>query len=98
MPIQVIIKRKWQTDKHEELIPLLAELRSRAKKQPGYISGETLRSLDDPEDYMVVSKWETADDWHKWLQSKERWDLQGQVDSLIGERTFYEIFEAVSHE
>jgi heme-degrading monooxygenase HmoA len=97
MPIQVIIKRKWQTNKHEELIALLTELRTRAKKQPGYISGETLRSLDDPEDYMVVSKWETADDWQKWLQSKERRDLQGQVDSLIGERTFYEIFEAVSH-
>lgn len=97
MPIQVIIKRKWQTDKHDELIPLLTEIRARAKKQPGYISGETLRSLDAPEDYMVVSKWETADNWQRWLQSKERRDLQGQVDSLIGERTFYEIFEAVSH-
>jgi len=97
MPVQVIIKRKWQVDNPTELLPLLTELRSRAKEQPGYISGETLRSLDDPEDYMVVSKWETADDWKKWLQSKERRDLQGKVDSLIGERTFYEIFEAVSH-
>ena len=97
MPIQVIIKRKWQTDKPEALFPLLTELRSLAKKQPGYISGETLRSLDDPEDYMVVSKWKTVDDWNKWLQSKERRDLQGRVDSLIGEKTFYEIFESVSH-
>ena len=97
MPIQVIIKRKWQTDNPEALFPLLTEIRSLAQKQPGYISGETLRSLDDPEDYMVVSHWESADDWQKWLQSKERRDLQGQVDSLIGERTFYEIFEPVSH-
>ena len=97
MPIQVIIKRKWQINKPEELLPLLTELRSRAKEQPGYISGETLRSLDDPEDYMVVSNWETADDWKAWLQSKERRDLQGRVDSLIGEKTFYEVFEPVSH-
>jgi heme-degrading monooxygenase HmoA len=97
MPVQVIIKRKWQVDNPEELLPLLTELRSFAKEQPGYISGETLRSLDDPDDYMVVSKWETADDWKKWLQSKKRRDLQGRVDSLIGERTFYEIFESVSH-
>ena len=97
MPIQVIIKRKWQTKNPEALFPLLTEIRSLAQKQPGYISGETLRSLDDPEDYMVVSKWETADDWKKWSQSKERRDLQGKVDSLIGERTFYEIFETVSH-
>jgi heme-degrading monooxygenase HmoA len=97
MPVQVIIKRKWQVDKPEELLPLLSELRSCAQKQPGYISGETLRSLDDPEDFMVVSKWETAEDWKKWLDSKERRDIQGQVDSLIGEKTFYEVFESVSH-
>ena len=97
MPIQVIIKRKWQTDNPKALFPLLTKLRSLAKKQPGYISGETLRSLDDPEDFLVFSKWETANDWKKWLQSKERRDLQGRVDSLIGEKTFYEIFEPVSH-
>ena len=97
MPVQVIIKRKWQVDKPEELLPLLTELRSLAKEQPGYISGETLRSLDDPEDFIVISKWETVDDWQKWLHSKERRDIQGRVDSLIGEKTFYEVFEAVSH-
>lgn len=97
MAVQVIIKRKFMVDNPKELIPLLTELRIRAKDQPGYISGETLRSLDNPEDYLVFSKWETADDWKKWLHSKERRDIQGEVDSLIGEKTFYEIFEPVSH-
>ena len=97
MAVQVIIKRKFKVDNSERLIPLLTELHLRAKDQPGYISGETLRSLDNPEDYLVLSKWETADDWNKWLHSKERRDIQGEVDSLIGEKTFYEIFEPVSH-
>jgi len=96
MAVQVIIKRKFKVDNLEELIPLLTELRIRAKDQPGYISGETLRSLDNPEDYLVFSKWETVDDWKKWFHSKERRDIQGEVDSLIGEKTFYEIFEPVS--
>ncbi|MFC1830324.1 antibiotic biosynthesis monooxygenase family protein, partial [Thermodesulfobacteriota bacterium] len=73
------------------------ELRSRAKEQPGYISSDTLRSLEDPEDFLVISKWETADDWNKWVHSRDRRDLQGKVDSLIGEKTFYEIFETISH-
>ena len=97
MAVKVIIKRKFKIDNPEELIPLLTELRIRAKDQPGYISGETLRSLDNPEDYLVFSKWETADDWKKWLHSKERRDIQGEVDSLIGEKTFHEVFETVSH-
>ena len=92
MAVHVIIKRKWQVDKPEALIPLLAKLRSRAKEQPGYISSETLRNIEDPVYFLVVSKWETADDWKKWAQSKERRDIQGRVDSLIGERTFYELF------
>ena len=98
MPVKVMIKRKWQVDKPEELFPLLATLRALAKEQPGYISGETLRSLDAPEDFLVISIWETADDWKKWLQNKKRRDLQGKVDSLIGEKTFYEMFETVSME
>jgi heme-degrading monooxygenase HmoA len=97
MPVQVIIKRKLHVDKPEKLLPLLTELRNRAQEQPGYIGGETLRSLEDSTEYMVVSTWQTADDWKRWQQSKERRALQGEVDSLIGERTFYEIFEPVSH-
>jgi len=97
MPVKVIIKRKWKIEKPEELLPLLTELRSRAQKQAGYISGETLRSLDDPGDFMVISEWETSDDWKKWSQSKERRDIQHKVDSLIGEKSFYEIYETLSH-
>jgi heme-degrading monooxygenase HmoA len=97
MSVQVIIKRKWQIGKPEELLPLLSELRSRAKEQPGYISSETLRSLEDPEDFLVISRWETADDWEKWLHSLERRQIQGKVDSLVGEKTFYDIFETISH-
>lgn len=97
MAVQVIIKRKFKVDNPEELVPLLTELRIRAKEQSGYISGETLRSLDNPEDYLVFSKWETAEEWKKWFQSKERRDIQAKVDSMIGEKTFYEIFEPVSH-
>ncbi len=96
MSVQVMIKRKWKVDKPEKLLPLLEKLHTRAKKQPGYISGETLRSIEDPEDFLVISKWETAEDWKKWLNSKERRDIQGRVDSLIGEKTFYEVYETIT--
>ena len=96
MTVQVMIKRKWKIDKPQELLPLLEKLHTRAEKQPGYISGETLRSIENPEDFLVISKWETAENWKKWLNSKERRDLQGRVDSLIGEKTFYEVYENIT--
>lgn len=97
MPVQVIIKRKLHVDNPKGLIPLLTELRNHAKIQPGYISGQTLQNIDNPKEYLVVSTWDTVDDWKRWLSSKERREIQGRVDSLIGERTFYDIFEPVSH-
>jgi len=96
MSVQVMIKRKWKVDKPQDLLPLLEKLHDRAKKQTGYISGETLRSIEDPEDFLVISKWESVDDWKKWLTSKERRDIQGRVDSLIGEKTFYEVYENIT--
>jgi len=93
MPVQVVIKRKFKMNHPVQLIPLLKEMNERAKVQEGYISTETLQSIDNPGDCLVVSTWETAENWNNWFASKERRDLQGQVDSLIGERTFYEIFK-----
>lgn len=96
MAVYVVIKRKFKMNKPGELTPLLDELKNKAKEQPGYISTETLQSCEKSEDYMVISKWETADHWKKWFMSKERRELQGRVDSLIGERTFYDIFQPLS--
>ncbi len=95
MPVQVIIKRKLSINNPQELIPLLSELHSHAMEQPGYLFGETLRNIENLEEYMVVSKWETAADWTRWFQNKKRREIQGRVDSIIGEKTFYEIFESV---
>jgi heme-degrading monooxygenase HmoA len=96
MAVHVVIKRKFQINKPEKLVPLLRELSIGAQAQTGYISTETLQSVESPEECMVVSKWETAEDWERWFTSKERRDIQNQVDSLIGERTFYEVFQPLS--
>lgn len=95
MPVHVIIKRKYVMNHPEKIIPLLKELNQRAKEQPGYISTETLQSTEDLGDYLVVSLWETADDWKNWFMNPQRKEIQDKVDSLIGERTFYEVFRPV---
>jgi len=97
MSVHVMSIRKFQIEETEKMNSLLAELNSRSKKQPGHISREILRSLDNPGEYLVRVEWETAEYWDKWLHSKERRDIQGKIDSIIGEKTFFEVFEPVSH-
>lgn len=95
MAVHVIIKRKFRMNQPEKLIPLLKELNLRAQKQPGYISTHTLQSKENPEDFKVVSIWENEEDWNRWFLNRERKEIQDKIDSLIGERTFYELFQPV---
>ena len=97
MSVHVMSIRKFQIEETEKMISLLGELSSRSKEQPGHISRETLRSLDNPGEYLVRVEWETVESWDKWLHSKERRDIQGKIDSIIGEKTFFDVFEPVSH-
>ncbi len=93
MPVYVVIKRKFRMNQPEKLFPLLSELNDLAQTQEGYISTQTLQSTEDEADYLVISEWETEDSWDAWFKRKERREIQGRIDSLIGERTFYEIFK-----
>jgi heme-degrading monooxygenase HmoA len=95
MGIEVLIRRKFIEEKASELAPLIVKLRSLAAMQPGYISGETLKCIDPPDDndYLVRSTWHSIEDWKKWLQSKERSAIQKKIDAVTAEETDYRIYE-----
>ena len=92
MSVKIIIKRKVPKNLEKELLPLIKKLRSLTTKQPGYISGETMNRVDKPGQSLVISTWQTSDDWEKWLNSQERKAIQDQIDTLLGEKTEYEIY------
>ncbi len=94
MAITVFIQRKFSDkEKAAKLAPLIVEIRSLATMQPGYITGKTFRCLDCPGEYIVISTWNSLDDWNNWLQREQRMKLQKQVDDLLGEVTQYRIYE-----
>ncbi len=96
MAVEVMIKRKV-TPGHQakQLVPLLLKLRAMALSQPGYISGETLCNVDNPEDCIVISRWETVEDWHRWASSKERAKIEEKIESLTGEKADYSVYAAM---
>ncbi len=92
MAVKILIKRKVPETKEKSLNALLMELRAFTMNQPGYISGETLKRMDDPGEYLVISTWRSIDDWREWILSKERGEIQNKIDELLGVETQYEIY------
>lgn len=93
MAVKVLIKRKVAREHLQAIFGWITQLRSSAAKQPGYISGETLMKADDPGQYLVISTWETPEDWKAWLESEERGEIQKKIDEIIGEPTEYEVYQ-----
>lgn len=87
MAIRVIITRKVERGRQRDLLPLLMELRTKAVNQKGYISGETLRGIDDPEEFLVISTWNSYDDWKAWEGKPERMKIQAEIDTILEEKT-----------
>jgi len=81
--VKVIITRHCLPGREEELEGLLGLLRSKATPQPGYILGETLRSLEDPGLFVVVSTWFSVDQWRSWEGSQERRETSALVARLL---------------
>jgi len=92
MSIKVLIKRTIPQGKARDMLNLFMEMRSLASGQDGYISGETLKSSDRPDVYLVISTWATDNDWENWLKNKQRQEIQNRIDTLLGGNTSYEMF------
>ena len=76
MNAKILIKRKFKKGKQEEIIAMLRELRSQALNQPGYISGETLTSNEDPQTMLVIGTWQDMESWHNWKRNSTRQTLE----------------------
>ncbi len=93
MAVKIFIRRKIPDDRTNDLLPLFRRLRNLATNQPGYISGETLKSVDDPGEYMVISTWQALDNWREWVVSRDRIEIQNEIDARLNEESIYEIYQ-----
>ncbi len=92
MAIRVLIERKIIFENEPSLNNLLMKLRGKAMLARGYISGETLRSLDDPNEYLVISTWNSLQDWKAWEADKERKEIQSEIDRLLRAPSIQRVF------
>ena len=92
MQAKILIKRKFRKGKKSEIIALLKELRSRALQQPGYISGETLSSEEQPQTLMVIGTWQNMESWHNWKKNDIRKTLEQMLTTYQEGSTEYQEF------
>ena len=93
MAVKIFIRRVIAEERINDLLPLFRRLRNLAANRSGYISGETLKRIDNPGKYLVISTWQSLDEWRKWVVSRERIEVQNEIDARLDEETLYEIYQ-----
>ena len=83
MAVKIIIDRKVKKGKESDLAKLVRGLRAKAISSKGYVSGETLRALDDPNNYIVISTWQSVEDWINWEKDPERKRIHNKIEKLM---------------
>jgi len=90
--VKVILERTIKGKHVTTIVRLLRQMRLLAMQQPGYICGETLHAVDDPNHYLVISTWESLSHWNAWFNNPERRKIQAEVDSYLESPTQMRIF------
>jgi heme-degrading monooxygenase HmoA len=67
-------------------------MRALTTQQRGYVSGETYSRIDRPGENLVISTWQSVQDWQKWRQSEERAVIQKEIDTLLGKKTEFQVY------
>lgn len=53
---------------------------------PGCISGESLKDANNPNRRIVMSKWQSLEDWENWFQSAARRNVIAEITPMLEDR------------
>lgn len=92
MAIKVLTTRKFKRNILEEAYRLLMQLRAAATVRPGFISGQTLISADDPYKLLVISTWTNRKRFEEWRATEERKEFSRKLAVVLETSEHDEIF------
>jgi heme-degrading monooxygenase HmoA len=90
--VKILAARQVVSGSLNAVRALIAAMRREAQWQPGYIIGETLDPQPQSSEILVVSTWQSIEDWNRWFDHPLRLRLQKQMDSYLIGRTAYTIY------
>lgn len=92
MAIKVLIRRKFKENSLGEASRLMIKTRYDAMERKGYISSETLSNLETPQEIVVMSMWQTPEDWTAWRNSNTRKENEILIEKLTEGTTQIEVY------
>lgn len=92
MVVKVLITRRLQQGKTKAAFNILNQLRGSVITRPGYISGETLISHQDPRKLLVISTWLDLKHWTNWRDHPDRKVFEAQLGRLVDGPVEYEVY------
>ena len=96
--IRIMVERHVKEGKKGDLLTLLRELRTVAMYYPGYVTGETLASAEDPSTIMVMSTWQSMDAWKEWEKSAARSKVYEKIEPLLAEKPRVTVYQVMATE
>jgi quinol monooxygenase YgiN len=92
MLVKILIRRRFKEGSAKQIQALLKEFRAGAMNREGYVSGETLISLEDPLEMLVIGTWESMAAWERWRENEARKRFEAMLEIYQESPTRYEAF------
>ncbi|MSP77944.1 MAG: hypothetical protein EXR67_00010 [Dehalococcoidia bacterium] len=83
MAVWLFVERKIIPGTQEEVVELLRELRSKAVRQQGFVSGRTLVDMYSPAIVMTVTQWADIASWEAWSKNPDRLETTRRMDPYV---------------
>ncbi len=91
MSVKILIRRKFKKEALKNASAMLIKARTNAMGNQGYISTETLVNYDDPQSVIILSMWQSKDDWDRYRDSDTRKEHEDKYADMFEGSTEYEM-------
>jgi len=81
--IKVIIERHVAEELADHYDKIARDTLQKAMAAHGFISGESLRNLKDPNHRVVMATYRTVQDWDRWHHSDERRAMMDVISQML---------------
>ena len=95
--VKVLIIRRYCDELAVMLQPYLKTLYTKVYSYKGFISAESLVNCQDPNEHLIISFWNSWEDWTRYNQSDEINALRCMIDQAIGQQTSRKVYIQETH-